>query len=231
MRSDKAKRKRPAGRRLPIVAMAAALLLLICSIVMAAVLMSGREASAEAIIMGYPERFHGRGFSSLELSGPEILHRRRLPELEAQLMLFKWRESGRAQVQLCVNALIVAEAQDNFGGWFIMQDGGPICGPDLAVTAPNMRRWQADAGQGSPHYALIYGIAYHRAKLLKLDLADGKQAHIATHGIAYAELISADEPIDIEHVHFLGADGLALAAFPYPSWWTPYDASLGDRQD
>lgn len=190
-----------------------------------AISVSERGRTPEALIAGYPERYAGLMHDSfarrsLAIFGPEVLHQESLPELNARLLLFKWRESSENHAHLCINAVVVAEAQDIFGGWFTKTDNGPMCGPELAISAPpGASYWKAQSGEFTRYYALVYGPAYHRAYWVEFVFADGSVRRSKTHGIAYALVIRRDEPIQVKRVLFLDRNGDSFASYSLAQLW------------
>jgi len=236
----KPKRKQQPGRRRQkfVLLLAALLLLGIAKFVYSlAISVSERRRTPGALIADYPERYAGlmhNSFTrrSLEILGPDILHQEILPELNARLFLFKWRESSEYHTDLCINAIVVAEAQDIFGGWFTKKDSGPRCGSELAISAPpGASYWKAQSGEFPRYYALVYGPAYHRAYWVEFVFADGSVSRSKTHGIAYALVIRRDEPIQIRRVLFLDRNGDSFASYSLAQLWefnSPFAIDRGE---
>lgn len=189
-----------------------------------AISVSERARTPEALIAGYPERYsklmHNEFTrSSLEFRGPEVYHQEPLPDLDARLFLFEWRARSDNHVELCITAVIVAEAQDIFGGWYTKQDVFPICEYQMLDSKPpSVSYWEAQSAGKTIHYALVAGPAYRLPTWVELELADGTVSRSEAHRIAYAQVIRRDEPIQIERVSFLNKDGQSLASFAYPLW-------------
>jgi hypothetical protein len=189
-----------------------------------AVSVSERGRTAESLIAGYPERYsklmhNDFTRSSLEIRGPEIYHQEPLPDLDAHLFLFEWRARSDNHVELCITAVIVAEAQDIFGGWYTKEDVFPICEYQMVDSKPpSITYWEAQSTGKTIHYALAAGPAYQLASSVELELEDGSVSRSETHRIAYAQVIRRDEPIQIERVNFLNSEGHSFASFAYPLW-------------
>ena len=189
-----------------------------------AVSVSERGRTPEALIAGYPERYsklmHNEfTLSSIEYRGPEVYHQEPLPDLDAQLVLFEWRARSDNHVELCITAVIVAEAQDIFGGWYSKQEVFPICEYQMVdAKPPSITYWEAPSMGKTIHYALVAGPAYGLASWVELELADGSVSRSETHRIAYAQVIRRDEPIEIQRVSFLNSEGGAFASFLHPLW-------------
>lgn len=189
-----------------------------------AISVSERGRTPEELIAGYPEQYSKlmhNDFTnkSLEIRGPEVYHQEPLPDLDAHLFLFEWRARSDNHVELCITAVIVAEAQDIFGGWYTKEDVFPICEYQMVDSKPpSITYWEAQSTGKTVHYALVSGPAYRLASWVELELADGSVSRSETHRIAYAQVIRRDEPIQIESVRFLNNDGHSLASFAYPLW-------------
>ncbi len=189
-----------------------------------AISVSERGRTPEALIGGYPERYSKlihkpNTLRSIEFRGPEIYHQEPLPDLDAQLFLFEWRSRSDNHVELCITAVIVAEAQDIFGGWYTKEDVFPICEYQMVDSRPpSVTYWEAQSMGKTIYYALVSGPAYRLASWVELELADRSVSRSATHRIAYAQVIRRDEPIEIEKVRFLNSDGQTFASFIYPLW-------------
>ena len=189
-----------------------------------AISVSERGRTPEALLAGYPERYSNlmhNDFvrSTIEFRGPEIYYQEPLPDLDAHLFLFEWRARSDNHVELCITAVIVAEAQDIFGGWYTKEDVFPICEYQMFDSRPpSVTYWEAESAGETNHYALVAGPAYGLASWVELELADGSVSRSAIHRIAYAQVIRRDETVQIERVSFLNSEGDAFASFAYPLW-------------
>ncbi len=183
-----------------------------------------RSGTPEALIASFPERYamlmhNDFILSSIEYRGPEVYHQEPLPDLDAHLYLFEWRSRSDNHAELCITAAILAESRDVVGGWYVVEEVFPICEYQVVdAKPPSVAFWEERSSGQTIHYALVAGPAYGLADFVELELADGSVSRSESHRIAYAQVISRDEPIEIEGVRFLNSEGQAFSSFVYPLW-------------
>ena len=203
------------ARRLIVSLLAGAVFLVVVgSVVAAAVSVSQRYRTPEDLVTHYQQHYEQQWYNSPEfapqISDVEIKRRHAVDELNAVHIVFSWHWDWHGQRSKCSGDVLAQEYPDVFGGWRELGHIGFTCGEHRAGYPVKHAYWESLPLE-LPRTFNFYTFGSHgRATQVEAVLADGSSERVDVVDGDYLLLVQRNAPFRVKWLQFIGADGEAF---------------------